>query len=154
MELPNRKNEKRAQNVYFWSFKRWWIINDLSMYHLKLKESSRTGFEPVRGDPIGFRVQRLNHSATVTVFLRWFSANVRIIQLYITRTTLKGNISIIHVLIVRLCCEDFKTPDNYWQSEYGNRPFCVLCCTIIWKRMAISITCIYYFSVRSRIQHF
>lgn len=28
--------------------------------------ASRTGFEPVRGNPIGFRVQRLNHSATVT----------------------------------------------------------------------------------------
>ena len=26
--------------------------------------SQPTGFEPVRGDPIGFRVQRLNHSAT------------------------------------------------------------------------------------------
>lgn len=30
------------------------------------KRPSRTGFEPVRGNPIGFRVQRLNHSATVT----------------------------------------------------------------------------------------
>lgn len=29
-------------------------------------QPSRTGFEPVRGNPIGFRVQRLNHSATVT----------------------------------------------------------------------------------------
>ena len=27
------------------------------------KESLRAGFEPARGDPIGFQVQRLNHSA-------------------------------------------------------------------------------------------
>ena len=31
----------------------------------EMKNNSQpTGFEPVRGDPIGFRVQRLNHSAT------------------------------------------------------------------------------------------
>ncbi len=29
----------------------------------KAKITLRTGFEPVRGDPIGFQVQRLNHSA-------------------------------------------------------------------------------------------
>lgn len=29
----------------------------------KPRLSLRTGFEPVRGDPIGFQVQRLNHSA-------------------------------------------------------------------------------------------
>ena len=33
--------------------------------------SSRTGFEPVRENPIGFRVQRLNHSAIVTVCASW-----------------------------------------------------------------------------------
>lgn len=33
----------------------------------KRSAASRTGFEPVRGNPIGFRVQRLNHSATVTL---------------------------------------------------------------------------------------
>ena len=27
----------------------------------------RAGFEPARGDPIGFRVQRLNHSAIAAV---------------------------------------------------------------------------------------
>ena len=32
------------------------------------KVTSRTGFEPVRGNPIGFRVQRLNLSATVTAY--------------------------------------------------------------------------------------
>ena len=27
------------------------------------KKTLRAGFEPARGDPIGFQVQRLNHSA-------------------------------------------------------------------------------------------
>ena len=35
------------------------------------KISSWTGFEPVREDPIGFRVQRLNHSAITTPPTRW-----------------------------------------------------------------------------------
>ena len=35
------------------------IINFL----VKKEPSLRAGFEPARGDPIGFRVQRLNHSA-------------------------------------------------------------------------------------------
>ena len=34
----------------------------------KKKVTLRTGFEPVRGDPIGFQVQRLNHSA---IAARW-----------------------------------------------------------------------------------
>ena len=29
----------------------------------KLTVTLRAGFEPARGNPIGFRVQRLNHSA-------------------------------------------------------------------------------------------
>ena len=31
------------------------------------KFSLRAGFEPARGDPIGFQVQRLNHSAITAV---------------------------------------------------------------------------------------
>ena len=37
-------------------------------FDLGKKVSSRTGFEPVRENPIGFRVQRLNHSAIVTAY--------------------------------------------------------------------------------------
>lgn len=38
------------------------------MFAIRAKRgTSRTGFEPVRGNPIGFRVQRLNLSATVTI---------------------------------------------------------------------------------------
>ncbi|EDO30708.1 predicted protein [Nematostella vectensis] len=37
---------------------------------LKQKEALRAGFEPAREDPIGFRVQRLNHSATGTLDVR------------------------------------------------------------------------------------
>ena len=29
-----------------------------------MKRALPAGFEPTRGDPIGFQVQRLNHSAT------------------------------------------------------------------------------------------
>ena len=38
------------------------LVTLLRLSHKKY--SLPTGFEPVRGDPIGFRVQRLNHSAT------------------------------------------------------------------------------------------
>ena len=31
------------------------------------KDSLRAGFEPARGDPIGFQVQRLNHSAITAI---------------------------------------------------------------------------------------
>ena len=31
------------------------------------KQSLRAGFEPARGNPIGFQVQRLNHSAITAV---------------------------------------------------------------------------------------
>ena len=39
--------------------------------------TSRAGFEPARGDPIGFLVQRLNHSAiaTTAVLLTFTAAN-------------------------------------------------------------------------------
>ena len=39
-------------------------------FHIKEKNGTlRAGFEPARGDPIGFQVQRLNHSAiTATRF--------------------------------------------------------------------------------------
>ena len=30
--------------------------------------SQSAGFEPARGDPIGFQVQRLNHSATAACY--------------------------------------------------------------------------------------
>ena len=33
------------------------------MWNQKYYRSLRAGFEPAREDPIGFRVQRLNHSA-------------------------------------------------------------------------------------------
>ena len=33
------------------------------------KYSQLTGFEPARAEPIGFRVQRLNHSATIAVVI-------------------------------------------------------------------------------------
>ena len=33
----------------------------------KLKTTLRAGFEPARGNPIGFQVQRLNHSAIATI---------------------------------------------------------------------------------------
>ena len=35
----------------------------------KKKVTLRAGFEPARGDPIGFQVQRLNHSA-ITAYKR------------------------------------------------------------------------------------
>ena len=40
----------------------------------KKKVTLRTGFEPVRGDPIGFQVQRLNHSA---IAARWVEGRKR-----------------------------------------------------------------------------
>ena len=36
---------------------------------VSLKASLRAGFEPAREDPIGFQVQRLNHSA-ITAYKR------------------------------------------------------------------------------------
>ena len=41
-------------------------MRDLSQKTFQ-KETSRAGFEPAQGDPIGFRVQRLNHSAIAAV---------------------------------------------------------------------------------------
>ena len=35
----------------------------IEKYNEKKSETLRVGFEPTRGDPIGFQVQRLNHSA-------------------------------------------------------------------------------------------
>ena len=35
----------------------------------KISKSHPPGFEPARGNPIGFQVQRLNHSATNAVLL-------------------------------------------------------------------------------------
>ena len=32
--------------------------------------SQSAGFEPARGDPIGFQVQRLNHSATAASYIK------------------------------------------------------------------------------------
>ena len=34
------------------------------------KHTLRAGFEPARGDPIGFQVQRLNHSAITACALK------------------------------------------------------------------------------------
>lgn len=48
---------KYDMNLYFYTF----IINIIKS---KIKILTlRAGFEPARGDPIGFQVQRLNHSA-------------------------------------------------------------------------------------------
>ena len=38
----------------------------------KTKVSQPAGFEPARGDPIGFQVQRHNHSATTAVYFSWW----------------------------------------------------------------------------------
>ena len=35
------------------------------------KCSLRAGFEPARGDPIGFQVQRLNHSAITAIDIQY-----------------------------------------------------------------------------------
>ncbi len=44
------------------------MIKKLEMTQEDTKITSQlTGFEPVRDNPIGFRVQRLNHSATITL---------------------------------------------------------------------------------------
>ena len=41
---------------------------NLPLDNLRLKYFSQlAGFEPARGDPIGFQVQRLNHSATTAL---------------------------------------------------------------------------------------
>ena len=50
--------------------------NEVKLFCLFLKkkfpkESLRAGFEPARGDPIGFRVQRLNHSAIAAAISTW-----------------------------------------------------------------------------------
>ena len=41
-------------------------LPEISLINLRLKKlkiTLRAGFEPARGNPIGFQVQRLNHSA-------------------------------------------------------------------------------------------
>ena len=35
--------------------------------HMKQEKTQSAGFEPTRGDPIGFQVQRLNHSAMIAL---------------------------------------------------------------------------------------
>ena len=55
------------------------------------KYSQPTGFEPVRGDPIGFRVQRLNHSATTAAVVRdQFSAG----QLSVSALDILGHLTL------------------------------------------------------------
>ena len=39
----------------------------------KKKSTLSAGFEPARGDPNGFLVHRLNHSATTTAMSLWLS---------------------------------------------------------------------------------
>ena len=43
------------------------LLEPLAELWRAVKNSQPAGFEPARGDPIGFRVQRLNHSATVAL---------------------------------------------------------------------------------------
>ena len=43
--------------------KLWKLPNMTLIGKKKSIASLRAGFEPARGDPIGFQVQRLNHSA-------------------------------------------------------------------------------------------
>ncbi len=59
------------------------------------KLSLRAGFEPARGDPIGFQVQRLNHSAIAAPELR-ISTSCFIIdmaeeQLFAAKTNIVSN---------------------------------------------------------------
>ena len=45
-------------------------------FHIKEKNGTlRAGFEPARGDPIGFQVQRLNHSAITAVCVAIVASN-------------------------------------------------------------------------------
>ena len=43
-----------------------WEVEQIRLQKKKKKGASPTGFEPVREDPNGFLVHRLNHSATTT----------------------------------------------------------------------------------------
>ena len=50
------------------AFSVFWTVSKLLKKWKKLKKCKKkrtlsAGFEPTRGDPIGFQVQRLNHSA-------------------------------------------------------------------------------------------
>ncbi|CAB1455155.1 unnamed protein product [Pleuronectes platessa] len=60
-----------CDTIQVWSILRTTYVRGLqpATFHSDVpKVTSRTGFEPVRGNPIGFRVQRLNLSATVTAY--------------------------------------------------------------------------------------
>ena len=47
------------------------------------KYSLRAGFEPAREDPIGFRVQRLNHSAITALVLHHANiANIPLVHVF------------------------------------------------------------------------
>ena len=61
------------------SFDKFLIYNNFStLSQLRVKNQSlRAGFEPAREYPIGFRVQRLNHSAITA--LNGNAKNVRIV---------------------------------------------------------------------------
>ena len=45
------------------------ILSGFRYSPLKTWSSQPAGFEPARGNPIGFQVQRLNHSATTALYL-------------------------------------------------------------------------------------
>ena len=55
------------------------------MFYKKIKNSLRTGFEPAREYPIGFRVQRLNHSAIAAIYI----CSYTIIYIYIYKYILE-----------------------------------------------------------------
>ena len=72
---PQPPSSPKSRGATFWLLfpiqkgkgtKHTWKSRSFLHTHPEKKRPSRTGFEPVRGNPIGFRVQRLNHSATVT----------------------------------------------------------------------------------------
>ena len=58
---PGRSGQKILSNHLLFLFG---IYNEMSNWMTKKFVSTRMGFEPTRGDPIGLAVQRLNHSAT------------------------------------------------------------------------------------------
>ena len=59
---------------------------------LKKEQTLRAGFEPARGDPIGFQVQRLNHSAIAAdeTNRRYVNYTIRYLSITATLQILQG----------------------------------------------------------------
>ena len=65
------------------------------------QNSLRAGFEPAREDPIGFQVQRLNHSAITAcklVFLRWRQFKHICCKIETLINTIQSNTSIFYII--------------------------------------------------------